>query len=135
MRIPCSGGTETGGFDSRVSLINIRASVYTHAAFTRRGPRGVHAQLYDESRHVGKFQRDHQLQALRQTKGVQAAYRNILSNLRGAVRYDFITGRGTEVTHEGDVTFQCGNVFPFRSDSTSIIVRLGVRRIREIRLS
>lgn len=85
----------------------------------------MHA-LYDESRHVGKFQRDHQLQALRQTKGAQAAYRNILSNLRGAVRYDFITGRGTEVTHEGDVTFQCGNAFPFRSDSTSIIVRLGV---------
>lgn len=30
MRIPCSGGIETGGFDSRVPLINIRASVYTH---------------------------------------------------------------------------------------------------------
>lgn len=46
----------------RVSLINIRA-------FTRRGRSGVHAWLYDESRHVGKFQRDHRPRVLRQTKG------------------------------------------------------------------
>lgn len=29
----------------------------------------MHARLYDESRHVGKFQRDHRPRVLRQTKG------------------------------------------------------------------
>lgn len=53
---PRCGDVVTG--ESTRSLINIRASV----------PRGMHG-LYEESRHVGKFQGDHRSRALRQTKG------------------------------------------------------------------
>jgi len=60
----------------------------------------MHARLYDESRHVDKFHRDHRPQVLRQTKGGLAAYRNILSNLRGAILYGFITELATRVRHE-----------------------------------